>query len=264
MAWNDIAPSSLGISGSEVSLEVRSAGDKFTARDVAILSERFARAVASIGHEIIRPSMGGPLTAADYTRAPIYTAHTPSGIIVFTPGPGSPVGEGNTPSLAQMSMVRLAQLLPESAEDPYVANRVLSLRDRSARAVSEVAEAAKRARGLTVELTGEEEAHSVMTLDQAENIEDLLSDTTEQEIRQTYRGHLDGARVSRRLFYLIYGEDKELSGSIDEELVPKVKQLLDQDVLVQVDKVTRRSRSGHTSRPSYRLVSVAQQEPLMG
>ncbi|MBT9273617.1 hypothetical protein KMZ32_05955 [Phycicoccus sp. MAQZ13P-2] len=262
MAWNDLAPESMAIAGREVSLEVRSEGSVFTARDVAIMSERFARAVASIGHEIAHPSQGGQLTSADYARAPIYTAHTPSGMIVFTPGVGAPVGEGNAPSLAQQSMIRLAQLLPESPDDPQVANRVLSLRDRSARAVSEVAEAAKRARGLTVELVGAEKTHSVVTLDQAENIEDLLSDTTESVVRQSYKGHLDGTRVRRRLFYLVYGDDEELTGSIDEEMVPKIKRLLDQDVVVEVDKVIRTSRSGRTSRASYRLVSVAQQPPL--
>lgn len=262
MAWNDLTPPSMAISGREVSLEVRSGGGVLTARDVAVLSERFARAVASIGHEIAHPAIGGQLTAADYARAPIYTSHTPSGFIVFTPGPGAPVGDGSAASLSQQAMVRLAQLLPPNADDPEIADRVLSLRDRSARAVAEVAEAAKRARGLTIELVGSEEAHSVVTPDQAENIEDLLSDTTENVVRQTYKGHLDGARVSRRLFYLVYGDDDELSGSIDEDMVPKVKRLLDQDVVVQVDKVTRTSLSGRTSRPSYRLVSVAQQPNL--
>ena len=262
MAWNDLAPSSMAIAGREVSLEVRSEGDVFTSRDVAVLSESFARAVASIGHEITHPSVGGQLTASDYARAPIYTAHTPSGMIVFTPGLGVPVGEGSASSLAQQAMIRLAQLLPSGPQDPEVANRVLSLRDRSARAVSEVAVAAKRARGLTIDLVGAEEVHSVVTSDQAQNIEDLLSDTTEDVVRQTYKGHLDGARVSRRLFYLVYGDDEELSGSIDEEMVPQVKRLLDQDVTVEVDKVTRRSLSGRISRPSYRLVSVAHQPRL--
>lgn len=266
MAYNDIAPAHLAIGTARTSLEVQAPSrTRLTSKELSALTEHCSRAVASIGREIAEPARGGQLTSADYTRAPIYASHTATGTVLFLASPEAPGmgGMDNGLTTAEQSLERLVSLMPESAEDEHFAERVRSLRATSARAVSEVAAAAKANSGLTMNLRGAHEVvDSVVTEDQAEYIADLLSDTSKKVTHLTVKGRLDGMRFKRRMFYLESGDDDEYPETIDEALVDEVKDLLGQEVTARLEKITYTSLAGRRSRPTYRLVGVAQQTAI--
>ena len=228
-------------------------------RDLAVVLDHFARAVASIGQEIKEPSADRQLGPADYTRAPIYASTVPGGpLVLATDRSGlalESVPAGQTTS--QRALARLASLLPEAPNDSGFANRVLAARMPTARAVNEVALAAQRTGGLHVMLDGGDEVlSSAVDIDQATMITELLRDSTERVDRQDVRGRLDGVRFRRREFYLDV-DDRDIHGIVDESLVDKVRALLDRDVDAIVERVVRVTAAGTRQQPVYRLVDLA-------
>lgn len=266
MLFNKIAPPHMAIGAARTTLEVSlPSRSRLTTKELSKLTDHFSRAVASIGREIMNPQRGGQLGQADYARAPIFTTHTASGTVLFLAEPDAPGigGSDNGLTTAEQSLERLVSLMPESADDTTIAARVLSLRPTSARAVSEVAAVAKSTSGLSMRLLGAREPlASVVTTDQAEDITDLLRDSSEESHTFTMKGRLDGMRFKRRMFYLEVGEDREYSGTVDERLMENVQHLLDHEVFATMEKVTRTSHDGRVSRPTYRLVGVAEQTSI--
>ena len=268
MAFDKVVPRVMAIRGAaSIALSVQPGIGRLTSRQSAQTQERFARAVASIGHEISRPREPTTrLTQADYARAPIFTTTTPAGLLVFTPARGALVAEDETESLSERAMSRLADLLPARDQDDLLQERLLSLRVPSARAVHEVAMVAKSVGGLELSLvTTDDETHvtSVVTYDQADWIEDFLDDQSESVVRQRVKGRLDGMRYKRRMFYLEADGGAEFSGTIDESLVDRVSHLVNEPVNAVLEKVTRTSRAGIEQRPTYRLVGVSEQDLKM-
>lgn len=259
--WNDRAPEHMHLDDNRVALEVHAELGRLTSKDIAYVSDKFSRAVAAIGAEVrSRATSGEQLTQADYARAPIYMTSTPRGILIFTPGEGSPVGDGRAESYAETALDRLANVLPEAADDYTVSERVSGLEPRTARAVLEVADAAKRVAGLSMSYRSDKNAEpvdAVMTTAQARDIEDLLSDSREEVKPAHFTGTLDGLRMKRRMFYLELDSGASVSGVIDEDAVEDVKKLIDQRVAVVTQKVTRTTRGQRTLKPTYRLLSVA-------
>lgn len=264
MLYNRMVPPHMAVGKPRTTLEVRvPSKSRLTSKDLSAMTDRFARAVASIGREIADPKRPGQLSSADYSRAPIYTSHNAAGMVLFLATPEAPglYGSDSGATTSERSLERLVSLMPESADDQHIAERVQSLRPTSARAVSEVAAVAKANAGLTLELRGgRDPISSVVTPDQADNIADLLSDSTEQVVTIPVKGRLDGMRFKRRMFYLQVNDELEFSGSVDEALMARVKHLLDHEVMATLEKVTRTSLAGRTSRSTYRLVGVSEQQ----
>lgn len=266
-AFNDVAPEAARLSPEGVlALQVTPAQKApLASHQVARLSEHMARAVASIGHELANPSAGPRLSPTDYRVAPIYTSYSPAGMLVFTAARGAVLVNGEpVESQSERAMTRLANLLPESADDSEVAHRVLSLREPSARAVREVALAAKSVHGLTLHLRGSAEpVDSVVTADQAANIDDLLSDMSEVTEPITLDGFLDGVRFSRRLFYLVREHEPEVPFTVDEEQLETTQALLGNAVVARLSRITRKRRDGSAQRPTYRLISISPAQELL-
>jgi len=260
IAWNDRAPEHMHLDDNRVAMEVHAELGRLTSKDIAYVSDKFSRAVAAIGAEVRSLATSGEqLTQADYARAPIYMTSTPRGVLIFTPGAGSPVGEGRASSYAETALDRLANVLPEAADDSAMGERLNGLEPRTARAVLEVAEAAKRVQGLSMSYRSDKTAEpvdAVMTTAQARDIEDLLSDSSEQVEPAAFTGTLDGMRMKRRAFYLELDNGTSVSGVIDEDAIEDAKQLIDQRVHAVMQKVTRTTRGQRTLKPTYRLLSV--------
>lgn len=260
--FNKLAPADLRIShASSVSLAVRPAHAALTGRQVAALIDHFSRAVASIAQELSPASMrDNQLSPADYSRAPVYPVVSPGGSVIIAAGAGQvrEVDGTRIQSRAEAALVRLANLLPASEQDPRISQRVLSARVPAARAMQEVAVAARRVGGLTTALRGSsEDVESVVDPEQARMIEDLLKDTQERVTTQHVIGRLDGMRFSRREFFLDLGSGHDLSGLVDESQVAQVRALLDRQVAATVERVVRVTASGRHQRPAFRLVALA-------
>lgn len=258
--FNRLAPHGFRLStASEVSLTVAGSRTSLTGRDVAMVVDRFSRAVASIGQELTLGSAAfRQLRPADYDRAPVFLSGTPGGPLVLSAGPSSPIlgTIPGGPSVAERALTRLANLLPASGHDPTLASRVLSSRPPTARAMNEIALVAKKLDGIVVSLRGtNEDTTATVATEQATAITELLADVREDVTTQHLTGQLDGMRFRRREFFLTVGE-RDISGSVDEFLVPTVRALLDQQVVATLERVVRRSSAGSAQRPAYRLVDV--------
>jgi hypothetical protein len=265
--YNSRAPHEYKISntGSRRML-VSAFGERPTGKDMAAVLEHFSRAVASIGREIQDPGSEHPLGPADYRRAPIYPTTLPNGPLVLVSDRGDLAFESlpSGPTTAEMALERLASLLPEDSNDPAFAGRLLAARTPTARAIHEVALAAKRTHGLRVTLEGlDEPIASAVDVEQAELITDLLRDTREDVKRMELHGRLDGVRFRRREFYLdVQGSD--IHGLVDEHLVPAVRHLLDHNVIATVERIVRITAAGTRQQPQYRLVNLAESPTLFG
>jgi hypothetical protein len=264
--FNSKAPDEYQISDSgKLRIIVTTLGSRPTARELAAVLDHFTRAVASIGQEIHDARSERTLGPTDYLRTPLYPVTISGGPLILEATRADLV-MGALPSgdtTSEMALARLANLLPERPDDSNFASRLLAARTPSARAVHEVALAAKRVRGLTVMLDGTgEPTASTVDVDQAQMISELLQDSREETTTQVLTGRLDGVRFRRREFYLdVTGHD--VHGVVDEPLVPVVRQLLNETVVATVERVTRITAAGAHQQPLYRLISLAATPKLL-
>lgn len=265
LLFNSMAPTELRITETgALRLMVTPSGRRPSAMDLAVVLEHFSRAVASIGAEIQDPLAERQLGPADYHRAPIFPTTIPGGPLVLTtePGPLTLSALPSGPTTADMALSRLANVLPENGRDNAFPARLLASRLPTARAILEVARAAKRTHGLQLQLDGTPEGVvSAIDVEQANLISDLLKDTREQSKTLRLPGRLDGVRFKRREFYLEV-KDRDIHGVVDETLVPMVRELLDQPVVATVERVSRITNAGVRRQTFYRLVDLASDDKL--
>lgn len=252
-------------SASQLRVTVEANGRVLTGRDTAQVVDRFSRAVASLAAEISAPSTsGGRLSQSDYAKAPLYVAGAAGSTITLSPQSGDVYRDGTIlESLASQALVRLVNLLPESTQDDNLAIRVLASRVPTARAIDQVAQVARRLDGIAVHLTGgRSDAHAVLDDEQARMVTELLKDTTTQVQRQRVSGRLDGMRFKRREFFLEVGDDHDIVGTVDEDLVARIPPLLDQRVIATLEQVVRTTAAGVRRRPAYRLIDIQPEATL--
>lgn len=266
LAFNKLAPESHQIElASDTSMSVSTDSGGLDSRDVRALIDGFTRAVAALGREISEPAARfATLNQGDYNRAPIFVEVTGNNTVVLRPERSTLVmGQQTSERLSERALLRLANLLPSDANDFASIELATAARIPSRRALREVAAAAARVHGIHVRLHGNrEEVRGIVTQAQAESIKDHL-DVQESETHfVTMNGILDGARSSRRLFYLVRKNEPEISGIIDEPLVEQVFARLQQPVDVRLEVSTRRTVDGRGARPTYRLVALEVQQAL--
>ncbi|MBN8882627.1 MAG: hypothetical protein J0H73_09970, partial [Salana multivorans] len=210
----------------------------------------------AIGKEI---SAGGEgvLTPADYARAPVFPAMPAGGTLVLQAAPGPEVAGQVVDTTTERALVRLANMMPSGPEDTTLGGRITSARAMTMRAMSEVAEAARRVGGIEVSLDGTtEDVRGSLDKDQAKDIVDLAGDVATSVRSVHVTGVLDGMRVKRREYYLIDERDHEYHGAVDEDIIMKMRELLDRPVVATLEEVTRRTRAGKVGRRAYRLVGI--------
>lgn len=258
--FNSCVPSEYQISITGAARAVVSGfSEPLTGRVLALVLDHFTRAVASIGQEIHDPTAARQLGPADYARAPIFPSTVPGGpLVLATDRSDLAFGAVSVgPTTSQQALARLANLLPERSDDSHFASRLLAAREPTARALNQVALAAKKTGGLRVMLDGgTESVSSTVDVEQADMIAELLRDSRESVQRQRVSGRLDGVRFRRREFYLDV-DGRDIHGVVDESLVETVRALLDQDVQAEVERVQWVSGAGVHQQPTYRLVALA-------
>jgi hypothetical protein len=228
----------------------------------AAVSANLARAVAAISREFV--SFGREdelkLRNLDYQRAPIFDDFSRGNVLQFRPQADSEFhGVSYDQSLAARAMDRITNLLPSSADDSLAVETVFGARLPSRRAVWEVAKAARRASGLTLEYgtpTGET-VRSVVTPAQAKDLRDVLAEDRPTVNIRHISGVLDGARSARRQFFLTTDNDEDIAGVIDEDLVSAVFANLRKRVRVTVEETLHSNMAGHVGRPAYRLTDIS-------
>lgn len=264
-AFNAMVPAefSLPVNG-VVALEVASERGFLDAYSQGQLQEAVAEAIAFVGAGITHPE-SDVLRMTDLTRRQslVMSRPTPTGAIAFLPLrapvlPGLP-----REAVSERAMERLAEILPANPDDRDVEARVLSLRQPERRAVNSVATVARRLSGLSMLLmTNEDVVRSTVTDQQAEELTTLLRERrTETVTMKPVLGRLDGMRFSRQMFFLQTESGVERQGTVDSDLLPKAKQLLDRQVRATLQKVQTVRADGRRGRAAYRLVGI---EPASG
>lgn len=259
--FNRLAPRDLalpfeGLVALEVSTHARG---RLAAHEQGRLEESVARAIAFVGAAIAHPEADvGRLGAQSLRQSLVYTRPTPSGAIAFIPDRQPSLPGLTNETIPERAMTRLANILPGSADDHEVGQRLIALRQPERRAVSEVARAAGQTAGLTFLLLGQDEVvHSTVTSSQADDIVDLLKDSETVTTRmRPVVGRLDGMRFSRQTFFLQLENGPDRQGLVDVHLIPKVKGLLDQRVRATLERLVVRRGDGTTGRATYRMIEI--------
>ncbi|UIJ35320.1 hypothetical protein [Allobranchiibius sp. GilTou73] len=263
--FNRIAPAELRIGGSAV-LRVRLGSRQPLSREISQVTDAFSAAVASIGHEIRRQATGQsesvrPINASDYRKTPVFVQASGGNLIVMRPDPPEllePLAQ-NTPSTSERAISRLANLLPESRdldEHLVVRNAVGAARaDRYA--LDRIAKVARITGGVAVEWeTSSERAEGFVSVGQANELVKVLSEVELTKEVIEVHGHLDGARVKRRAFWLERQNADDIDGVVDEDVMPAVLANLDSDVTARILRTISKTKSGKASRPSHRLIGL--------
>ncbi len=256
--FNDVVPPRLRVdTSSSATLTVHRSGGRIDGRMMVSLVDHMSRAVAAIGQELRGPGHERTIGQADYTAAPIYPTMPADGSLVLMADPAVEVAGDRLEVRTAAAFVRLANMMPEGPNDLGLASRIRSSRAPTARAMQEVALAAKRLGGIEVVLDGtKDDARGSVSPEQAQNIVDLVADSQERVRPRTVVGTLDGVRMRRREFYLLSSE-REFHGSVDEDVLDRMRRLIDEPVTATLEEVTRVSAAGAVSRPAYRLVDIA-------
>ena len=272
-AWNRLVAGQnddlLLATGGLTELHIRSyRSAPLTAREQAVVQDRFSRAIAWIGQSMLRPNDSPrSLQPAYYSEVPVYTRPTAEGAVVLVPKAETTLPQFTMErSLTERAMARLANVLPASSDDATLSARVLGLRSPEIRAIKEVAGAVRPLSGVDVELRGADEAvHATMTVDQARDLDDFLADLV--EIARPMPGlhaQLDGVRFSRQMIFLNLDNGRELEALVDASLIDRVRALLDQHVVATVEEVRQRRPDGSLTHATYRLTEVDAAPGLFG
>lgn len=163
-------------------------------------------------------------------------------------------------TLPEQAAVDLIGLLPTDRADDRAVDAVLARRVTERSAINDLVRAIQDVHaGASFSFTDHvgRTATSVLSQDQAAVLEDALRQTTLDRKTITLTGLLDGMRTHRRLFYLVDEGGREISGGIDTDQLPDVRDHIGEQVVATVEEVTTVAKSGRRSHPSYRLLSLA-------
>jgi hypothetical protein len=236
-----------------------------------ILTKAVQDATAKIGH-VLREPMTEVAAAypGDRERARLLQRGQSGGLILFGfPAPVTPSGNylssraGET--LAERAVRELVSILPRSSDDDASLDAVLAQRPTLRNAVNDIVNAVPgKTERLDFQLTRGtgEVIDSVLSADQAMALRSSLSETRREERRVVMTGRLDGVRTKRRIFYLETDSGAEIHGAIDIEQLEAVRENIDKNVVVILLEERFRTVTGRSSRPYYRLVSIASPETL--
>ncbi|HET7689113.1 MAG TPA: hypothetical protein VFK41_01935 [Nocardioidaceae bacterium] len=260
MAFNDLVPAGARLElAADKALTIRVGDSQPTSRDVNEVVGRIQRAIVAVSREIRQPAEAFTrLHTSDYEHAPLFVTTGPGNLITFRPAAGDLVmDELPAESLSAQALTRFANLLPGGADDNEAIEAALGGRTPTRRAMHEAALAAKRVHGIRVTLSGADDAvDGVLTQDQAEDLEQRLTESVTETVRLDLVGNLDGARSRRRIFYFESEGRHDIEGVIDEPLVGEVFGHLRESVRVIVEESRTRTVAGTAGRPVYRLVGL--------
>lgn len=165
-------------------------------------------------------------------------------------------------SLAETAVRELCNVLPSGLDDDTALDAVLAQRVTIRNAVSDlVAAVTSLHHGLSLELDApgtDAQVKAVLSADQAGVLKTSLKESKETEHVRTVEGTLDGLRTRRRIFYLEVEGEPEISGAIDPELMPALKDHLGQQVVATLRETRKETVSGKKAHPFYRLTALSE------
>lgn len=243
-----------------------------TATVIANVTSALQRATALAAKALLYPSNAAiNVQAGLLERAPLVPVGQSRGTLYFefptTDIDPNAIERSPTAHLAESAVRELIEILPESSDDQRTL-RALPLRRpqyRSAVKSLAVALGGTSSMSLSMTPTGEsKQQHSVLTVEQAREIPELLSDAQDKRDALTVYGIMDGMRTRRRLFYIEERDSShEFYGAIDESQLSTVMDLVGQPVVARIERLVTLRADGSKSHPSYSLISVSPDKRLV-
>jgi hypothetical protein len=166
---------------------------------------------------------------------------------------------GAHPSRAGRALQELMNVLPENQEDigSFVRGigRAPVLERQAVQTMSQLALESPYGLGLNLE-NPRASVRSTFNKQSAEQVDDFLRDRSVKPSTEEHSGILDGFRGTRRVFYLITDDGREIAGSVDEGLLPTVRRLAGTRVLAHLAATQWAARSGRLGPKHYDLLKI--------
>ncbi|MEE3126369.1 MAG: hypothetical protein VX494_04085 [Actinomycetota bacterium] len=249
-------------------LHVRTSRERLTARERAIVEDKFAKAVAWIGQSLVRSpdaDTPGRLHPNYLKQFPVFTRASGFGEVVLVAANESrfEIFEAE-PTQTERAMARLTELLPSSDYDTTMTRKLNGLRGSEIRAVREIAQIVQPLAAINVELRGRgDDLGAVLTVNQADELKTYLDVTSEQVRRlPPLEGVLDGVRFSRGLVFVNGHGGKDYEAVVDSRRIQDVERLLGHRVVASLEEVRKVRADGRLSSPAYRLTGVERADGL--
>jgi hypothetical protein len=261
MAWNKIAGQRPTLTDT---LRVRLLGaadiDSYT---VGTVSRAVQNAVAKVDRARRLPnSTTTTVDRVDRARAEIVQQAQIGNTMIFRV-PAVPPADGGydigpQPARGGAALRELIETLPQTEEDDAAVDGILGSPQLIRLAVQDISRAAKLSpAGITMDLqTAAEEIRSVLTHDRAQRLDEFLANKDIREATDKITGRLDGLRYSRRVFFLVADDGKEISGSVDPELLSRVRELATSRVIAHLATTQWKTNSGRYGPKHYRLLRL--------
>lgn len=232
--------------------------------------ERFQRAVARVAKaRRTRVSEVKRVTRADFLNAQldVFAAAPGSLNILLRPHSEEPVGAPAQGEIAvgestwaEQAIVELLRILPEDEKDSAALDAIVVADPVVRRAINDLVQGRPSSLQMDFSLDRPigEPVRGSLSPAQSKVLRAELSESLEDEVViELRRGRLDGVRTRRRIFYLEVPGGTELHGLVDEALLPDVLSRLEKTVVVQLQVVTTRARSGRAAQRRYRLIGIS-------
>ncbi|UOE45584.1 hypothetical protein [Agromyces larvae] len=244
-----------------------------TATDLAAVTKALQDATARSAMLIIHPNQDRQRISADVRARVNLLPRSQSGNTIFFDFPRSVAEQTDIirgdelTHLAEHAVRELIEALPESGDDYATLEALPGRRQTIRAAIKTLASAVKDTDSisLTLENPGGGAERSVLTVEQAREVPELLSATREEVSEVLVTGLMDGIRTRRRLFYILDDEhQREYVGSVEPSQLGLVQGVMGSIVEARLRKVVQVKADGSRSHPTYALRSLSTQQEGFG
>jgi hypothetical protein len=178
---------------------------------------------------------------------------------VFEPSDDDGIQLGPHPGRASYALRALLNVLPENAEDfASFVRRVERAPQMERQAIQTISSLALGTpNGVALDLSsGPRYVRSTLDTGSASEVDEFLQDRKLRRSTESVSGLLDGFRGTRRVFYLITDDGREIAGSVDDTLLADVRRLAGRRVDASLAATRWVARNGSLGPQHYELVSI--------
>jgi hypothetical protein len=179
---------------------------------------------------------------------------------------------GVYPGRASAALRELINVLPENQQDigSFIRGigRAPALERQAVQTMSRLALQSPHGLGLGLNLENpQSNVRSTLDKESAEQVADYLRDRKVDTSPEVISGILDGFRGTRRVFYLLAEDGREIAGSVADSLLPTVRRLAGSRVVARLTATRWAARSGQLGPKHYDLEQLEpgrDEPPLFG
>lgn len=178
---------------------------------------------------------------------------------IFEPEDDDGIQFGPHPGRASSAFRELLNVLPENSEDfGTFVRRVASSPQMERQAIQTISSMALATpHGVILNLdSGRRYMRSTLDTGSASEVNEFLQDRSLQRSTESVSGLLDGFRGTRRVFYLLTDDGREIAGSVDDALLGIVRRLAGRRVDAVMAVTRWIARNGSLGPKHYELVSI--------